>query len=73
MPDDINREIYDKLKKMYDEMGWYQPFPSFEEIFSDSTPIPDQIRITIMMQDSENCECKSTKKERKSGKHGKNR
>ena len=39
---DNDREIYEKLRNLYDEMGWFQPFHPLEELFEKSSALPVQ-------------------------------
>ena len=70
MNKEYDKEIYNKLQKLYAEMGWFRPFPTFEELFEDESQAPKSISIRIKIPHSNKHKSKKAKrsKQKKKGK-----
>jgi len=76
MDNKIDKEIYRKLQKLYEEMGWFQPFPSLEELLDDESQNLKTISVRIRFPDSINHKSekeKRSKKKKKGQKSEKNK
>lgn len=68
------KDIYNKLQKLYEEMGWFQPISPLEELSDDDVIKEGTISIEIMIPDSNDCQSegeKNTKKKKNSKKTSK--
>ena len=76
MDNKFDKEIYRKLQKLYEEMGWLQPFHAFDELFDDESQEPNHISFRIRFPDSidhESEKGKHSKKKKKGKKKSKKR
>ena len=65
MDNKFDKEIYRKLQKLYEEMGWLQPFHAFEELFDDESQESKPISVRIRFPDSIIHESENAKRSKK--------
>ena len=73
MDNDTDRDIYNKLQKLYEEMGWFQPFPLFEELFGNKNAQSKDISESKKLKRDSKRKYGRKGRKRKDKKNGKNK